>query len=419
MWGSTLKGHLQGRVRFPTGGDSPRASRQTRCDSVTDSTVWMEEGGHMDHEPHMRRALALAAKGAGWVAPNPQVGAVVVRDGAIIAEGWHTAYGELHAEREALASCARAGIDPSGATMYVTLEPCCHQGKQPPCTQALIDAGIARVVVGSADPNPLVAGKGVAALREAGIEVLEGVLADECAALNRAWMHYITHKTPYVTMKYAMTLDGKIASCTGDSKWITGSTARQHVHEGRAATAAIMVGVGTVLADDPLLSARPQGIENPHQPARFVLDAQLRTPADSQIALTAWEQPTYIVCEPDAPASHREQLKDAGCKIWTMPASEGRIDLRELLRTMGEKGFQDVTVEGGGQLHGSLLATGMVKRVQAYIAPKLIGGKAAPSPVEGAGIPVMDMALPLRETSVTQLGEDFLLEGFTFDEEVA
>ena len=373
----------------------------------------------MDHEPHMRRALALAARGAGWVAPNPQVGAVVVRDGAIIAEGWHTAYGELHAEREALASCARAGIDPSGATMYVTLEPCCHQGKQPPCTQALIDAGIARVVVGSADPNPLVAGKGVAALREAGLEVLEGVLEDECAALNRAWMHYITNKTPYVTMKYAMTLDGKIASCTGDSKWITGNAARQHVHEGRAAAAAIMVGVGTVLADDPLLSARPQGIESPHQPARFVLDAQLRTPADSQIALTAWEQPTYIVCEPDAPASRREQLKDAGCKIWTMPAREGRIDLRELLRTMGEKGFQDVTVEGGGQLHGSLLATGMVKRVQAYIAPKLIGGKAAPSPVEGAGIPVMDMALPLRETSVTQLGEDFLLEGFTFDEEVA
>ncbi|MGN0037905.1 MAG: bifunctional diaminohydroxyphosphoribosylaminopyrimidine deaminase/5-amino-6-(5-phosphoribosylamino)uracil reductase RibD [Coriobacteriales bacterium] len=373
----------------------------------------------MDHEPLMRRALALAAKGAGWAAPNPQVGAVIVRDGSIIAEGWHTAYGELHAEREALADCARRGEDPTGATVYVTLEPCCHTGKQPPCTEALIAAGISRVVMGAPDPNPLVAGKGIAQLRQAGIEVVEGVLVDECRELNRAWLHYIQTGLPYVTMKYAMTLDGKIASCTGDSKWVTGPQARKRVHEDRAKAAAIMVGVGTVLADDPLLTARPQGVANPHQPARFVLDAQLRTPADSQLALTAFEVPTYILCEPDAPASRREALRDAGCKIWTMPASEGRIDLRELLRTMGEKGFQDVTVEGGGQLHGSLLATGMVKRVQAYVAPKVIGGKAAPSPVEGAGIPAMELALPLQGVSVTPLGEDLLIEGFTLEEEVA
>ncbi|MGN0072478.1 MAG: bifunctional diaminohydroxyphosphoribosylaminopyrimidine deaminase/5-amino-6-(5-phosphoribosylamino)uracil reductase RibD [Coriobacteriales bacterium] len=379
----------------------------------------MEEGGHMNHEPLMRRALALAAKGAGWVAPNPHVGAVIVRDGTIIGEGWHTAYGELHAEREALADCARRGEDPRGATAYVTLEPCCHTGKQPPCTEALIAAGISRVVMGAPDPNPLVAGKGIRQLRDAGIEVVEGVLVEECRAINRAWLYYIQTKLPFVTMKYAMTLDGKIASCTGDSRWVTGEHARQRVHEDRALAAAIMVGVGTVLADDPLLSARPQGVENPHQPARFVLDSQLRTPADSQLALTAWEQPTYIVCEPDAPASRREELKDAGCKIWTMPAREGRIDLHELLRTMGEKGFQDVIVEGGGQLHGSLLATGMVKRVQAYIAPKLIGGKAAPSPVEGAGIPLMEMALPLQDVSVTPLGSDLLVEGYTLEEEVA
>lgn len=362
----------------------------------------------------MQRALELAAKGAGWTAPNPQVGAVIVKDGLAIGEGYHTRCGELHAEREALADCRQRGNDPKGATLYVTLEPCCHTGKQPPCTDAIIEAGIARVVMGSSDPNPLVAGKGIVQLRAAGIKVDEGCMTAECDELNRAWLYFIQTGLPFITMKYAMTLDGKIASCTGDSKWITGEQAREHAHRERARAAGIVVGIGTVLADDPMLTARPAGIENPHQPARIVIDTQLRTPFESQLALTAFDYPTYLICEPDAPASRREELHDMGCKIVSMPAQDGKIDLRELFKELGRRGMDSLIVEGGATLNGSLLATGMVNRVQTYIAPKIIGGKNAPSPVEGAGIPMMDYALPIKNPRVSQLGEDFLIEGCTF-----
>lgn len=362
---------------------------------------------------YMQRALELAARGAGWVAPNPQVGAVIVKNGQIIGEGWHKSYGELHAEREALADCEKRGNDPQGATIYVTLEPCCHQGKQPPCTDALIEAGIERVVMGSFDPNPKVSGKGIAQLRESGIQVDEDCLREECDELLREWLYFIQTGLPYVTMKYAMTLDGKIATCTGDSQWVTGTQARQRVHEDRAKASAIVVGVGTVLNDDPLLTARPEGAENAHQPARIVLDAQLRTPAESQIALSAYDSPVYIVCEPDAPASRREALRDAGCKIITLPTQDGKVDLRELFQELGRRGMDSVIVEGGGTLHGSLLGSGLVNRVQAYIAPKIIGGCNALSPVEGAGIPIMDMALPLQNVQVEQLGDDFLIIGHT------
>lgn len=361
----------------------------------------------------MLRALELAAKGSGWTAPNPQVGAILVKDGRIIGEGYHTKCGELHAEREALKDCVSRGENPAGSTLYVTLEPCCHTGKQPPCTEAIIEAGITRVVMGAGDPNPLVAGKGIAQLRGAGIEVDEGVMTSQCEELNRAWLHYIKTGQPFITMKYAMTLDGKVASCTGDSKWITGEAAREHVHRERARAAGIVVGIGTVLADDPMLTARPSGIENPHQPARIVIDTQLRTPFDSQLALTAYDYPTYIICEPDAPASRREELHDMGCKIVSMPAQDGKIDLRELFSELGRRGMDSLIVEGGATLHGSLLATGMVNRIQAYIAPKVIGGKNAPSPVAGAGIPMMDFALPIKDVRVEQLGDDFLIEGFT------
>ncbi len=361
----------------------------------------------------MREALDLAAAGAGWVAPNPQVGAVIVKEDRVIGRGYHTKCGELHAEREALADCERQGNDPAGATLYVTLEPCCHQGKQPPCTDAVIAAGITRVVVGSPDPNPLVAGKGNAALRAAGIQVDEGCLTAECDKLNQAWLYFIQTGLPYVTMKYAMTLDGKINTCTGDSKWITGSEARERVHEDRAKAAAILVGIGTVLADDPLLTARPTHAKNVHQPARVVLDAQLRCPQESQLALSAYDSPVYLVCEPDAPASRREALHDLGCKIVTVPAQDGKLDLHEVMRELGRRGMDSVIVEGGASVHGSLLATGLVNRVQAYIAPKIIGGKLASSPVEGAGIPIMDMALPLRDVTVEPFGADILVTGHT------
>ena len=221
---------------------------------------------------YMQLALALARKGCGWVAPNPMVGAVIVKDGEIIGQGWHEKCGQPHAERNALASCTKS---PRGATMYVTLEPCCHTGRQPPCTDAILEAGIRRVVVGSGDPNPLVAGKGIQILRAHGIEVTENVLREECQRLNEVFFHYIRTKRPFVVMKYAMTLDGKIAAYTGASKWITGEKARNHVQEQRHRYSAIMAGVGTVLADDPLLTCRINGGKNP---IRIICDTNLRTP---------------------------------------------------------------------------------------------------------------------------------------------
>ena len=231
----------------------------------------------MTDKYYMKTAIDLAKKGYGYVSPNPVAGAVIVKNGRIIGEGFHEKYGSLHAERNALASCTE---DPEGATMYVTLEPCCHYGKQPPCTEAIIDAKLARVVVGTRDPNPLVAGKGINILKEHGISVTEDVLKEECININEIFMHYIQSKTPFVCMKYAMTMDGKIACYTGDSKWVTGETARNHVHHQRHKYTAIMVGIGTVLADDPLLTSR---IENGRDPVRIICDTYLRTPPGSQI----------------------------------------------------------------------------------------------------------------------------------------
>ena len=242
-------------------------------------------------ERYMRRAIGLAKKGAGRTAPNPMVGAVIVRDGEIIGEGYHERWGGLHAERNALADCKARGNSAEGAAIYVTLEPCCHYGKTPPCTEALIENGLARVFVGSFDPNPKVSGKGFAQLRAAGIEVTENVLREECDAVNHVFFHFIRTGTPYVIMKYAMTLDGKIATVTGASKWITGGEARRRVHEDRDRYAAVMCGSGTVLADDPLLTCR---IPGGRDPVRIICDSRLRTPLDSQIARTASDVRTII-----------------------------------------------------------------------------------------------------------------------------
>lgn len=269
----------------------------------------------MNHQDYMRLALELAERGAGWTNPNPLVGAVIVKDGAIIGQGYHQRYGQAHAERNALQSCTQ---DPRGATLYVTLEPCCHQGKQPPCTQAILDAGIAKVVVGSHDPNPLVAGKGLEILRSHGIEVETGVCQEACDALNQVFFHYIRTRRPYVVMKYAMTMDGKIATRTGASRWITGPEARAQVHRDRNRYAAILVGVGTVLTDDPLLTCRMEGGRNP---LRIVCDTHLRTPLDRQLVRTA------------------SQVRRDGIALWyTIEASPA------LLRYVVEKG--SITVDG-------------------------------------------------------------------------
>ena len=353
---------------------------------------------------YMARALELAERGAGWTSPNPMVGAVVVKDGRIIGEGWHQRCGEAHAERNALLSCTES---PAGADLYVTLEPCCHQGRQPPCTDAILKAGIRRVIVGSGDPNPLVAGKGLEILRAAGAEVTEGVLERECTRLNAVFFHYIRTKRPYVVMKYAMTLDGKIATRTGASRWITGETARRRVHEDRGRYAAIMAGVGTVLADNPLLTCRVEGLRNP---LRVICDTNLRTPPDSKIVRTAREVPTVMACSKPDP-ERRKVLEDAGCQVWDLPEKDGHVDLNALMERLGAAEIDSVLLEGGGTLNWTALESGLVNRVQAYIAPKLFGGKDARTPVEGQGVPLPDAAVRLKDYMLTRLGEDVLLEG--------
>lgn len=356
-----------------------------------------------DDEKYMRQAIVLALKGTGRVNPNPLVGAVIVKDGRVIGEGYHQQYGSPHAERNALAACTES---PAGATVYVTLEPCCHHGKNPPCTEALIAAGISRVVVGSPDPNPLVAGKGIAQLKAAGIQVEEGFLQAECDAINFIFFHYITTNRPYLALKYAMTADGKIACHTGASRWITGETARHHVHELRNKYAAIMVGIGTVLADDPELTCR---LENGNNPVRIICDTQLRTPLSAKLIATAREVSTIIAtcCQEEA---RYKPYQEAGCQVWCFPKKNGVVDMQSLLQRLGQEKIDSVLVEGGGQLNWSLLQAGLVQRVYTYIAPKIFGGETAKSPVGGIGVDNPQQAFQMRVVATQQLGEDFLLE---------
>lgn len=363
----------------------------------------------MAEERFMKRAIELAKQGAGWTAPNPLVGAVVVKNGRVIGEGYHRKYGELHAERNALAACSE---DPAGATLYVTLEPCCHYGKTPPCTEIIIEKKIAKVVIGSRDPNPKVAGKGARILREHGIEVLEDYMREACDALNPVFFHYITTKTPYVVLKFAMTLDGKIATRTGASKWITGEAARNHVHQLRGRYAGILAGIGTVLADDPMLNCR---IDGAHQPLRIILDSHLRIPMGSRLVRSAKEYPLLIVCnestrDREEGASRIQKLEEAGAKVWTLPEKNGHPDLNALMQRLGEEKIDSVLIEGGGTVNEAALKAHIVHHVYAYIAPKIFGGEDAKTPVEGSGIRLPQECAKLRLAKITVLLNDMLLE---------
>ena len=361
-------------------------------------------------EEYMRRALELARKGEGHTSPNPMVGCVVVKDGRIISEGYHEKYGEFHAERNALTRCTE---DTAGADLYVTLEPCCHQGKTPPCTDIIIEKKIARVFVGSMDSNPLVAGKGIQILRDHGIYVETGILDAECRKLNEVFYHYIATKTPFVVMKYAMTLDGKIACATGDSKWVTGEIARTQVHRMRGRYRGIMVGIGTVLADDPMLNCR---VEGGVDPVRIICDSNLRIPTESQIVKTASDFETIVACSQEALESERQQdknrrLKEAGIQIIGTEGAHG-VNLVELMKKLGGQNIDSILLEGGGTLNASALEDGIVNKVYAYIAGKLIGGMDARSPVEGMGIDRMADAITLQNVEIEKLGDDFCIVGY-------
>lgn len=368
----------------------------------------------MLEEQYMRRAIRLAGLGLGQTNPNPMVGAVIVKNGCIIGEGYHRRCGGPHAERNALASCTE---DPAGAVMYVTLEPCCHQGRTPPCTDAILENGIAHVVIGSRDPNPKAAG-GAEILRRNGITVTEHFLQDECDAVNEVYFHYITTGRPYVAMKYAMTADGKIASCTGASKWITGREARAHVHELRCQYTGILAGIGTVLADDPLLNCRAEeessGLEDrlsesPRQPVRILCDSCLRIPTDSRICRTAGQYRT-VIAYAHGTQKKRSALEALGITLLELPEENGRVSLPSLMDALGRMEIDSILLEGGGTLNEAMLRAGLVQKVYAYIAPLLLGGRDAKTPVEGIGFPTPGEGIRLSAPAVSSVGGDLLLE---------
>lgn len=377
----------------------------------------------MTDREYMLRAIKLARKGIGWTNPNPMVGAVIVKDGRIIGEGYHAKCGEYHAERNAIASLTESA---EGATLYVTLEPCCHHGKTPPCTEAILEQGIGRVVIGSRDPNPQVAGKGVAILRKAGVQVEEDFMREECDKLNPIFFHYITTGTPYVVMKYAMTADGKIATKTGASKWITGPEAREEVHRMRHQYMGIMVGIGTVLADDPMLNVR---LEGKRSPLRIICDSQLRIPLDSKICKTAGQYRTILACGKigceSGPVSDRsncrgdsqenvqekiQKLKAMGVQVVECPDQQGRVDLQQLMKYLGSQGIDSILLEGGGNLNDGALRAGIVKRLMVFVAPRLFGGESSKTPIAGIGVETPSEAVMLQLLDVRNKGGDLLLE---------
>jgi diaminohydroxyphosphoribosylaminopyrimidine deaminase/5-amino-6-(5-phosphoribosylamino)uracil reductase len=359
----------------------------------------------MNDETYMRLALSLAQAALGQTGANPVVGCVVVKDGRIVGLGSHLKRGESHAEVHAL---NMAGEQAAGSTVYVTLEPCSHYGRTPPCADKLIEAGVKRVVAACRDPNPAVAGKGLKRLIDHGIEVKVGVLEEEALLLNEQFFTYITHQRPFVTLKTAATLDGKIASYTGDSKWITNEASRAYVHTLRHQHQAIMVGVGTVLADNPSLTSR---LEVPSvQPVRIIVDSMLRTPLDAKV-IRDGETRTMIVTTERADASRVKQFEQAGVTV--LPCGGGeKVDLRLAMRTLAEHEIASVLLEGGGRLNGSMLEQELVDKIILFYAPKLIGGRNAPGIAELGGAAKMSDALTLERVQVKTFDDNVCITGY-------
>jgi diaminohydroxyphosphoribosylaminopyrimidine deaminase/5-amino-6-(5-phosphoribosylamino)uracil reductase len=352
----------------------------------------------------MTRALELARRGEGRVEPNPMVGAVLaVRDAAgrveIVAEGWHAAFGGPHAEAVAIAA---AGPRARGATLYVTLEPCCHHGKTPPCTDTVIAAGVGRVVVAARDPFPAVNGGGIAALERAGLRVETGLLEPEAVRLTAPFRRLVTEGRPWAIAKWAMSLDGAIATGRSDQRWISSAVSRGLVHELRGRCDAILVGIGTALADDPLLTARPAG---PRAPVRIVLDSMARLPPSSRLVRTARETPVLVAVGPEAPADRLATLAEAGCEVWVGPAGDGPTRLAALLRDLGSRGHTNLLVEGGPRVLASFFRARLVDEVWTFVAPRIIGRDAAEPPPRLTDVPTVAIE------QVERTGGDVFLRG--------
>ncbi|MBL9128361.1 MAG: bifunctional diaminohydroxyphosphoribosylaminopyrimidine deaminase/5-amino-6-(5-phosphoribosylamino)uracil reductase RibD [Verrucomicrobiales bacterium] len=362
-------------------------------------------------ERYMRRALTLARRGWASTSPNPRVGAVLVRAGRVVGEGWHRKAGLPHAEIEAFADAASRGLSARGATLYVTLEPCCTHGRTPPCTDAIVAAGVRRVVVGATDPNPRHAGRGFEILRDSGIRVTHGVLESRASALNESFNHWIRERTPWITLKAAMTLDGKIATPTGESKWITGERARAAAMRLRAESDAILVGVNTVLADDPSLTVRgPLAARRGGRPLRrLVLDSRARTPIRCKLATDDDAAHTTVVVTAAAPRRRVEALERRVTVVRAPADPRGGVDLAWLMERLGGEGVTRLLVEGGGEVNGAFLDRGFVHRVAFFYAPKILGGSKARRAVGGRGAEIRADLRRLTEVRWTRLGSDWML----------
>ena len=359
----------------------------------------------MIDENFMRIALDLAEKGRGCVEPNPLVGAVIVNSGEIVGQGYHEYFGGPHAEANAIAV---AGDRCKGATLYVTLEPCTHFGKTPPCVDAVKSSGIKRVVVATADPNPINNGKGIRLLREAGIGVIEKVLDEQAGKLNAPFFKLITTKTPYIIAKWAMTLDGKIATRTGDSRWISSEESRQYVHKKRAMVDAIVVGTKTVLRDNPLLTCRIEGGRNPK---RVVVDARAELPLCSRLVQTAKDADVFVATTSAASAERIRKLETFGCKMIELKGGPGGVDMLSLIQTLGMMNLTNVLIEGGGTLLGTFFDKKLVDRVMVFVAPHIVGGAEAKTPVMGIGVEKITDSLHLEDILISKFGDDILIEG--------
>ena len=359
----------------------------------------------IDDERWMKRVLRLAEKGRGRTSPNPMVGAILVKDGRIVAEGYHAKAGEPHAEIIAL---RKTGKDAKEATLYLNLEPCTHYGKTPPCAPVVIEAGVRRAVIGMEDPNPLVKGRGVEALKRAGLDVYVGILEKECRRLNEAFCKYILNKEPFLILKVVATLDGKIATRKGESQWISGEASRRFVHRLRDQVDGVIVGIGTVLKDDPMLTARVKGGKDSY---RIILDSRLRIPENAKV-IEISPSKTIVATTELAPGEKVERLEKKGVRVLILDSKKGRVDLKPCLFKLGEMGMMSLLVEGGSQLNGSFLDEGLIDKIFLFLSPKLIGDPQALGMFDGHGVTSLKEAIPLNELKIRRIGGDLLLEGY-------
>ncbi len=362
----------------------------------------------LDDSLFMKRALELAARGSGSTSPNPLVGAVIVKAGEIIGEGWHERVGEVHAEINAIKN-SRESVE--GSTIYVNLEPCSHFGRTPPCAAELVKRGFKRVVIAMEDPNPLVAGRGIKLLRDSGIQVDVGICRLEALMLNDIFIKFITKKSPFVLLKSAMTLDGKTATKSGDSKWISGELSREYVHRLRNRYSSILVGLNTVLKDDPQLTTRLEGVEG-RNPVRIIVDSKGRIPAEAKVLETDEKRRTIIATTEEMRTEKLSVLNNKGVEIIITDKKDGKVDIRQLMNELSKRGIDSLLVEGGGTVASAFIEEGLIDKVAFFIAPVIIGGKSAPTPVMGGGVDFISDGYRLKHQSVTSFGQDVLIEGY-------